>query len=317
MRKNTLTLSKHFVLHQLCDDVFAAIAKDGGSAICNSGLIDLGGQVLVFDTFLTPEAARDLRLMAINAFDQSPRIIINSHYHNDHIWGNQVFESEAQIISSSRTRALIATAGAEEYQAYKTSSSQRLESLRAQNPETEIDQQQQLLWTGYYEGLVKAFTDLRVCMPGVTFDNHLEIHGNRLTVELITVEGAHTENDTYLHLPKEGIVLTGDLLFVGCHPYLADGDPLQLLKALGEIGHLDATYFVPGHGPVGTAQDIRSMIEYVDACLEAGYALVDEGNVDEDRIKELKIPDQFIQWNMPQFWPVNIRFICERLNSAK
>lgn len=88
-----------------------AIAQDGGAAISNSSLIDLGGKIIVFDTFLTPQAAGDLQQFVIDKYGRKPRIVINSHYHNDHIWGNQVFASEALIISSTRTRELRVTAG--------------------------------------------------------------------------------------------------------------------------------------------------------------------------------------------------------------
>lgn len=36
--------SKHFTLQELAKGVFAAIAIDGGVAICNAGVVDLGGQ---------------------------------------------------------------------------------------------------------------------------------------------------------------------------------------------------------------------------------------------------------------------------------
>jgi glyoxylase-like metal-dependent hydrolase (beta-lactamase superfamily II) len=84
---------QHFKLHPLAEGVYAAIAENGGQAISNAGLVDLGGQVIVFDTFLTPQAAVELRRFAIDRFGQVSHIIINSHYHNDHIWGNQVFAS--------------------------------------------------------------------------------------------------------------------------------------------------------------------------------------------------------------------------------
>jgi cyclase len=317
MRKNLITRSKHFVLHQLAEGIFAAVAEDGGSAISNSGVIDLGEQILVFDTFLTPQAAIDLRQITIDILKRTPRLVINSHYHNDHIWGNQVFALDAQIVSSTRTRALIATAGAEEFRWYSLNSAQRLESLRAQYQNTNDEQQQKqlLLWIGYYEGLVEALPHLKVCMPSITFSNHLEIHGAKHTSELITFEGAHTENDTVLYLSKEGIVYMSDLLFVGCHPYLADGDPLQLLKALRELNRLDATYFIPGHGPVGRVDDLKLLIEYIEHCLDTAQLLVDKGNAYEDKITELKIAERYVHWQQPQFYQANIRFLCERMSS--
>lgn len=310
--------SKHFALHSLSEDIFAAIAEDGGSAISNSGLIDLGGQILVFDTFLTPQAAMDLQRLVIEKYGRPPQIVINSHYHNDHIWGNQVFAADAQIISSARTRELIATAGMEELQWYSANSAQRLESLRGQyeNATDEGQKKQLLLWIVYYEGLVEALPHLAVCMPSITFNSRLEVHGAKHTSELITFEGAHTGSDTVLHLSQAGIVFMGDLMFVGCHPYLADGDPHKHLKALRELSQLNATCFVPGHGPVGTIEDLKLLIAYIEQCLETAQKLVETGNVNEDRIKELQIAELYQHWQQLQFYRTNISFLCERLSSA-
>lgn len=316
MREPSAAESRHFALHQLAEGVLAAIAIDGGSAICNSGIVDLGGRTLIFDTFLTPQAATDLRQAITDAIGAASYIVVNSHYHNDHIWGNQVFAPDAPIISSRRTRALIATAGADEFAWYSSNSAQRLEALRAQYETSNDEQRKQLrMWIGYYEGLVEALPHLTVCMPNITYDDHLEIHGTRHTAELIAYEGAHTEHDTILFLPEMGIAFAGDLLFVGCHPYLGDGDPLQLLKALRELRELDAAYCIPGHGPVGTAEDLSLMIDYVECCLEAARALVDHGDTAEERFAQLKIAEKFAHWQLPNFYEANIRSLCKRLGS--
>jgi cyclase len=318
MHKTLSSRSKHFELHALAEGIFAATAKDGGSAICNAGLIDLGGQILAFDTFMTPQAALDLRQFAIDVFTRIPQIVINSHYHNDHIWGNQVFTADAQIISSSRTRELIATAGMEEFQWYSANSAQRLEALHVQYQNAKDEEQQKplLSWIGYYAGLVEALPHLKVCMPSITFDSCLEMHGAKRTARLVTFEGAHTGSDTILHLPQEGMLFMSDLLFVRCHPYLADGDPLRLLNALRELSLLNASCLVPGHGPVGTSDDLLLLIEYIEQCLDTAQMLVDTGNDHEERIGELKIPNMCQDWQQPQFYQTNIDFLCKSLSSA-
>jgi glyoxylase-like metal-dependent hydrolase (beta-lactamase superfamily II) len=317
MQKTLDFESKHFIPHALAEGIFAAIAVNGGSAICNSGLIDLGEQILVFDTFLTPQAAMDLRRLATEIYGRTPQIVINSHYHNDHIWGNQVFASEALVISSARTRELIATEGMEEFQWYSSNSAHRLESLRAQYQNTNDERQQQelLLWIGEYGGVVEAMPGLAICMPGITFSNRLEIHGLKRTAELITFEGAHTGSDTVLYLPQDGIVFMSDLLFVGFHPYLGDGDPLGLLNALRELSLLEANCFVPGHGSIGTIEDVKLLISYIESCIETARGLIDMGNISPDAIKELKIPVTYEQWQVSQFYTTNISFLCERLSS--
>jgi cyclase len=311
--------SSHFALHSLSDGVFAAIAEDGGSAICNAGLIDLGGQIVVFDTFLTPQAARDLRQTAVDLFGRTPQIAVNSHYHNDHVWGNQVFAPDAQIVSGTRTRALMATEGAEELRWYSANSAERLASLRARY-QTAADEEQRrelLLWIGEYGGVVEALPHLAVCMPGVTFDKRLEIHGARRTAELITYEGGHTGSDSVLYLPAEGIVFMSDLLFVRFHPYLAEGDPAQLMGALRELSRLDAHCFIPGHGPVGTVDDLELLIAYIEHCVETAQGTVDRGDAGADAIAALEIPDRYRHWRLAQFYRTNIRALCERESSAR
>ena len=49
--------SRHFHLEPLTEGVYAAIARDGGAAGSNAGIIDLGDRCLLFDMLLTPQAA--------------------------------------------------------------------------------------------------------------------------------------------------------------------------------------------------------------------------------------------------------------------
>ena len=56
--------SRHFRLEQLAEGVYAAIHIEGGGAIGNAGIVDLGDRTLVFDAFLAPQPAADLRTAA-------------------------------------------------------------------------------------------------------------------------------------------------------------------------------------------------------------------------------------------------------------
>ena len=98
--------SKHFRLQQLAEGVYAAIHMDGGTAISNAGIVDLGDHTLIYDTLMTPQAATDLRLAAETLTGRPIDMVINSHWHYDHIWGNQVFSPNTKIISTEETRRL-------------------------------------------------------------------------------------------------------------------------------------------------------------------------------------------------------------------
>ncbi len=317
MADSVLPHSPHFTLHELADGILAVISPLGGSASCNAGLMDLGGRIVVFDAFFTLQAARSLRSCAETAFGRSPHILINSHYHNDHIWGNQVFVPEALIMSCSRTRQLMATDGAEEVTWNTAHAGRRLDDARSAYAETANEQERSEaeIWVRYYESTLDTLPHLSITLPSVTFSNRLELHGARHTAALITYENAHTGSDTILHLRREGIIFMGDLLFVRCHPYLADGDPLQLLTSLREISQLGAAHFVPGHGPLGTSDDVRLMIAYIESGLETARALVRRGGELEKRIAELPVPSAFSDWRASKFYRSNISFLCAWLSS--
>jgi glyoxylase-like metal-dependent hydrolase (beta-lactamase superfamily II) len=117
--------TRHFNLSQAADGVYAAIHRDGGWAIGNAGIVDLGGETVIFDTFMTPVAAEALREAAEQLTQQPVTYVVNSHYHNDHIWGNQVFQ-DATLITTSLTRDLILTKGQEEYDWYRDNSAAQL-----------------------------------------------------------------------------------------------------------------------------------------------------------------------------------------------
>jgi len=263
--QSQLPTSRHFWLQRLAEGVFAAIHKEGGWAIANAGIIDLGDRTLVFDTFLTPQAAADLRAAAEELTGRPVATVVNSHYHNDHIWGNQVFSPQAEIVASDETRRLITSKGWEEYNWHRQAAPARLAALQDQYARTEDEAQRHELnlWITYYQGLVEAFPILKVRAPDVTFAQHLAFHGSQRLAEMMTYGGGHTDSDVLLHLPEEGIVFMGDLLFVGCHPYLSDGDPEALLRILNLVSLLRPRALVPGHGPVGTLEDLEWMRQYI------------------------------------------------------
>jgi glyoxylase-like metal-dependent hydrolase (beta-lactamase superfamily II) len=309
--------SKHFSIWPLTDGVYAAIHKEGGSAICNAGLIDLGDLLLVFDTFLTPQAAEDLHQFALDQFNKAPQLVINSHYHNDHVWGNQVFAEGAQIISSAKTFEHFDTLGLEEYEWYTINAPKKLEEIKTQYQRSEDQKFQDSLMgmLGYYAGLVEALPNLRVCKPNLTFDKQLNLYGGRRAAQLITFEGAHTGCDTVLYLPQEGILFTSDLLFVDSHPYLSEGDPNLLLDVLNRLLRLGASIFIPGHGPIGNSENVHMMIGYIEKCLSIGKKLAFEG-IDDEAKPEISIPETYSEWRMPLMFQGNIQSISNRYKTG-
>jgi glyoxylase-like metal-dependent hydrolase (beta-lactamase superfamily II) len=306
--------SAHFQLHQLADGVFAAIHREGGAAQSNAGIIDLGDQVLVFDTFIAPAAAADLReaVAALRGASRPASALINSHYHNDHIWGNQAFPGDIPIISTIKTRELITTLGADEHRWFATNSQERLDALVTQldQEKDEVSRRLTSYSITYYRTILEALPELQIRLPNITFADQMDFHGSRRLAHLICYGGGHTPSDSILYLPEERIIFMADLLFTGTHIYLPDGDPDEIRRTVSRIMQLPADILVPGHGQLGNAGDVEKMIRYIDR-LET---LVEEGmqkGMTDDDVAHLLMPDEYRDWTFPAFFPSNLKFLYE------
>ena len=308
--------SRHYKLQALADGVYAAIAKDGGAAISNAGIIDLGPKSLVIDTFLTPTAAEALRRDAERLTGKAPDVFL-THYHNDHIWGAQAFLPEARIIGTFKTRELIETAGKEEYDDYRAIAEDRLRDALAQQAAATSNVQRTAaeMWVGYFGGLVQDFPRLQVTLPTQLFNENMAVYGAEggRHVHLIESEGAHTGSDTVAYVPDAGVAFMGDLLFAGFHPYLGDGSPerwLEVLRSImdGSAEFSKATQFIPGHGSVATKDDVQLLIDYIEDCKQIARRLKDAEGQD---VSNEPVPPKYASWGLARFFPANINFLMK------
>jgi len=126
------------------------------------------------------------------------------------------------------------------------------------------DKEELPLWIGYFEGMIKTGPLLKTTLPTLCFNDSLWIYGTQRNIKLVECKKGHTKSDAILILPKEGIVFTGDLLFVNRHPWLGDGDPANWMKHLEYLSSDSSLHqFVPGHGPVGNKADVNTLHQYI------------------------------------------------------
>src|SRR5688572_8475943 len=152
---------ENFHIQELAKGVWAAIHNDQyGRAICNAGIVDLGDKTLIFDPFMTPSAAQQLKETAERLTGKPVTIVVNSHYHNDHTRGNQVFAPFATIISTNYTRNRIAEVAPEEHQWERKHAAGMLKATRQMyNAASGSERDELCTWIGYYEGMVESMDD--------------------------------------------------------------------------------------------------------------------------------------------------------------
>ena len=94
----------YFKLQIISTGIYVAIAKDGAAG-CNTGILDNGEYLVLFDPFFSEDPATELKKVLKNMFPKkSVRYVINSHWHEDHTKGNQYFKPDATIIGTEELR---------------------------------------------------------------------------------------------------------------------------------------------------------------------------------------------------------------------
>jgi len=301
--------SENFILEQLSPGVWAAIHNDQyGKAICNAGIVDLGDKTLVFDPFMTPQAARELRAIAEELTHRPVTIVINSHFHNDHIRGNQEFTPFATIISSTYTRDQIAYMEPEQQQWEKHHAPALLKATRKiYNSSTGIDRQELPLWIGYYEGMMESIDNLTITLPDIVFNDSLWILGSKRSVKLVEYKNGHTASDVALIIPSERIAFLGDLLFVRRHPWMADGEPSSWQASLKHLYDQDITTYVPGHGSVCDKKGLKNLQDYFTNIQQLATTAIADST--QSQLLTQPIPKQYQDWFFSRFYQSNVKFL--------
>jgi len=301
MQQNRLaqTVSEHFKLHQIAEGVHAAIATDGGAAFSNAGIIDLGDQTLIFDTFESHVAAYDMRIAAERLTGRPASYVINSHAHDDHWMGNQIFAEHAPILSTCEIRQAIDESAAElrDLQADPTELFDEIREYKERlHAETDDRIRSSLVnIISRYRHNLDMLPSLELFIPNLTFEKKLVFHGPLRIAELLTKGAGHTSSDCYILLPADKIAFLGDIAFFQCQPFMAYCDPQAWVSQLEALERADYMIFVPGHGPLGTKKDIALERQYISELEEQIALVLSNGGNMEDALA-ISLPEPFDAW---------------------
>lgn len=310
-----LPTSQHFNLRELGEGIYAAIHAPNGWAQSNAGIIDLGDRTLVYDTFISPLASRDLLAAAKTLTGRPTHMVINSHYHNDHTWGNLAVPKEMDIISTGRTRDIIAARETRldpSYHPYILSELEETQT-RLENARDETERAHAEYFVVYYQAILNTLSLLPSRVPNVTFRDELEFTGTKRRARLIERSG-HTVSDAILFLPDDQVAFLGDLLFVKAHTYLEDGDPEELLETMAFIKELGAEVLVGGHGNPGGVLDLDATLDYIHEMQVLVRQAIKDG-VSREETAKLPVPDKYRAWLFPNFYKENVAFLYKRYNN--
>jgi glyoxylase-like metal-dependent hydrolase (beta-lactamase superfamily II) len=235
-------------LHEVADHVWAYLQPDGGWGWSNAGLVVDGETSLLVDTLfdlrLTAEMLEAMRPMTGR---RSIGTVVNTHANGDHCYGNALLAG-ADIVASVRC--------AEEMEHLPPSTLAAM--MRAAPTLGEAGAFVSRIFAPFH------FDDIPLTLPTATFEGQLDLQVGERTVRLIEVGPAHTAGDVVAHLPDEGIVFTGDILFHGGHPIVWAGPVSNWIAACDRVLELEPTVVVPGHGPLATTAAVLDLKHYFE-----------------------------------------------------
>lgn len=258
-------------LREIADGVHAYL-QQGSWGFSNTGLVRGQSTALLVDTLYdVPSTERMLAAMR-RVLPSAARIdtVVNTHANGDHCWGNQAVGASTIVSSRAaaeemlelKPAAMFAMVSIARALTHMSPGSRRLLSVLgrlgvprigplARAAEFVVD------CFGPFE-----FRGIRLTLPTTTFSGRTTLSVGDRSVELIEVGPAHTKGDVIAYLPKERVVFTGDILFIGSHPIVWQGPVRNWIAACDRLLALDVDVVVPGHGPVTTKDGVLQTKRY-------------------------------------------------------
>lgn len=188
------------------------------------------GALLVDDEYAS--LGEKLRAALATLHAAPVKVVINTHWHNDHTGNNEAFGRDgARIIA-------------------QTNAGQRMHA----------DQTMSLY------GRQAAYPPS--AWPATLVEKSLRLRWNGERIDLLHIGPAHTDGDLVVYFRRQNVLATGDLFVTGAYmpPYFDDlngGNAEGMIAAAERLLKLanDRTLIVPGHGPV---TDRKALARYRD-----------------------------------------------------
>ena len=212
------------------------------------------GIVVVDDEYLPLAEKIEAALKGLT--DKPVKFVLNTHWHGDHTGGNPYFGEKAPIIAQANVRKRLANGGKTRFGETKPAP--------------------------------------KVALPVITFDEDVSVHLNGEDIRAIHIANGHTDGDSVIFFPQSKVVHMGDDFFNGgMFPFidLDSGGSVQGMIAGGEKVLAEApddVKIIPGHGPLGTKDDLRKFVMMLKETSAAVQAGINQGKT-LDQLKQEKI----------------------------
>jgi glyoxylase-like metal-dependent hydrolase (beta-lactamase superfamily II) len=203
--------------------------------VTNSSTLIYGERdVVLVDTFLTTKQSQTL-LDWVVASGKNLTTIYITHGHGDHFFGL------ASLLERFPHAKAVATP-------------EIVKAMREHLSPASVDN----FWRRLFPGQIPD----RLLVAESLEDNELELEGHKLVV--VNAGRTDTAHSTCLYVPSIGLVVAGDTVYNGIHPYLAETDTqsrLEWISTLDKLEALKPKAVVAGHKVPENDDDPRVIAE--------------------------------------------------------
>jgi cyclase len=251
-------------LREIAPNVYAYFQAKGSWFRSNAGLIVGSEYAVVVDSLATVGLTQNFINEIKKVTDKPVRFLVNTHHHGDHLWGNHLFE-EATVICHNKCR-------------------EQVLSTQMYDP---------AILNAYYPDF--DFQGIQITPPDITFDEDLTMHIDGREIRLIHFKPAHTPGDILIYLPQERVIFAGDLLFLYSTPVGFEASFQGWIETLDNMSELDATIYVPGHGPLCGNKGVHECREYLALIEKEGLQRFNDGMSASDAARDINL-GRFRKW---------------------
>ncbi|WP_432393369.1 MBL fold metallo-hydrolase [Pseudarthrobacter sp. L19] len=200
----------------------------------NTGLVVGSERAMVIDTGGGPRQGREI-LDAVRQKTQLPLVVVNTHAHYDHFYGNAVFAND----------------GVTEFWAHENCAAEIEDNGDAQRPLVAKDEPDMAAGQGEAVELVVP--------NAIVKDQPVLVDLGGVSVTLFYLGRGHTDGD--LLVGTGSTLYAGDLVEQGAHPSFEDSYPEEWADALRHLSALRHRYefLIPGHGEPCSDQFVKTM----------------------------------------------------------
>jgi glyoxylase-like metal-dependent hydrolase (beta-lactamase superfamily II) len=221
-------------------------AENGGWN-SNSAFVVTDAGVLLFDSGSSAGIGHAIRETIARVTSQPVRWIVNSHAHGDHWLGNAAFaDSVEQIFAGAGVAEVIEADG--------------------------------IGWVNQFNAMTGGITgNSEILAPNRKVEQAAELLFGGVPVLMMLSGGSHSPGDLMLWLPREEVLIAGDVVYSDRMPSTNAGDLKQWIETLAELKQLQPRVVIPGHGAVTDVSGIdrlHALLRELWLAVEAG---IDEG----------------------------------------